>query len=484
MNIKVISRNVGLALLVSALFMFLSMMVSLFDGRDSAFGPLAISFIITFIFGAFPFIFVRQSSAISQQDGYMIIILSWLLSFIFGMLPYVLWGGEFSLVNAWFESVSGYTTTGSTILTDVEALPRSLLFWRSSTHFIGGFGVVVFLLLVIPNASPFRLRLANIELSSLSRLGYRYRSMRIVYIITIVYVGITVLTAICLMIAGMPVFDAVNHAFSIVATGGFSTKNMSLSEYGSMGINMVAVFFMVLSSLHFGLIFTAVASRSLQPLYRNPVVKFFLSSIVVLTLLIMADLLVQGGYRDWGKAAADALFQVVCYMTTTGFGMSDNSRWPLLAGMLLMVSILLGGCSGSTAGGIKADRIYIALKTLSRQIKYSLHPTAVSHIKVGKHSVSDAESSAVMTYIVLYFMILAVGIFCVLLCGVEPVEAFSGFITSMGNAGPGLESISALGTYAAQPAMAKFIYTVGMIFGRLEIYPVIAVAYMMFRRNL
>ena len=483
MNIKVISRNVGLALLVSALFMFLSMMVSLFDGRDSAFGPLAISFIITFIFGAFPFIFVRQSSAISQQDGYMIIILSWLLSFIFGMLPYVLWGGEFSLVNAWFESVSGYTTTGSTILTDVEALPRSLLFWRSSTHFIGGFGVVVFLLLVLPNTSPFRLRLANIELSSLSRLGYRYRSLRIVYIITIVYIGITVLTTICLMIAGMPAFDAVNHAFSIVATGGFSTKNMSIAEFGSMGINMVAVVFMVLSSLHFGLIFTVVASRSLQPLSRNPVVKFFLGSILVLSLLIMADLLIQGGYRDWGKAAMDALFQVVCYMTTTGFGMSDNSQWPALAGMLLLVSILLGGCSGSTAGGIKADRIYIALKTLSRQIKYSLHPTAVSQIKVGKHSVSDTEASAVMTYIVLYCSILVVGIFFVLLCGVKPAEAVSGFITSMGNAGPGLESISALGTYAAQPASAKLIYTAGMIFGRLEIYPVIAVAYMMFRRN-
>lgn len=483
MNVKVISRNVGLALLVSALFMFLSMLVSLADGRDSAFGPLAISFIITFIFGAFPFIFVRQTSAISQQDGFLIMVLSWLLSFIFGMLPYVLWGGEFSLVNAWFESVSGYTTTGSTILTDVEALPRSLLFWRSSTHFIGGFGVVVFLLLVLPNASPFRLRLANIELSSLSRVGYRYRSMRIVYIITAVYVGITLLTMVSLMIAGMNLFDAVNHAFSIVATGGFSTKNLSLAEYGSTAINIVAIVFMVISSLHFGLVFTVVATRSLQPLSSNPVVKFFFGSMLVLTLLIMFDLMLQGGYTDWGKAAGDAVYQVVCYMTTTGFGMSDNSQWPALAGMLLMVAVLLGGCSGSTAGGIKADRIYIAAKTLSRQIKYSLHPAAVSQIKVGKHSVSDAEASSVMTYIVLYCAILLVGIFLVMLCGVKPAEAVSGFIASMGNAGPGLESISALGSYAAQPAAAKFIYTLGMFFGRVEIYPLIAVTYMMFRRN-
>ena len=484
MNVKVISRNVGLALLVSALFMFISMLVSLSDGRDSAFGPLAISFIITFIFGAFPFIFVRQSSAISQQDGFLIMMLSWLLSFIFGMLPYVLWGGEFSLVNAWFESVSGYTTTGSTILTDVEALPRSLLFWRSSTHFIGGFGVVVFLLLVLPDASPFRLRLANIELSSLSRIGYRYRSMRIVYIITAVYLGITVVTTVCLMIAGMSFFDAINHAFSIVATGGFSTKNMSLAEFDSVAINVVSMVFMIISSLHFGLIFTVVASHSFKPLFKTPVVMFFLGSIAVLSVALMLVLMIQGDYHDWGKAALESVYQVVSYMTTTGFGMSDNAAWPALAGMILMFAVLLGGCSGSTAGGIKADRIYIALKALSRQIKYSLHPTAVSHIKVGRHSVSDAEASSVMTYIVLYFMILAAGVFCVLLCGVKPVEAFSGFIASMGNAGPGLESISALGTYAAQPAMAKFIYTVGMIFGRLEIYPVIAVTYMMFRRNL
>lgn len=343
--------------------------------------------------------------------------------------------------------------------------------------------MVVFLLLVLPNASPFRLRLANIELSSLSRVGYRYRSMRIVYIITAVYVGITLLTMVSLMIAGMNFFDAVNHAFSIVATGGFSTKNLSLAEYGSTAINIVAIVFMVISSLHFGLVFTVVATRSLQPLSSNPVVKFFLGSMLVLTLLIMFDLILQGGYTDWGQAAADAMYQVVCYMTTTGFGMSDNSQWPALAGMLLMVAVLLGGCSGSTAGGIKADRIYIAAKTLSRQIKYSLHPTAVSQIKVGKHSVSDAEASSVMTYIVLYCAILLVGIFLVMLCGVKPAEAVSGFIASMGNAGPGLESISALGSYAAQPAAAKFIYTLGMFFGRVEIYPLIAVTYMMFRRN-
>ena len=180
MNVKAISLNVGKALLVSALFMFLSIIVSIIEGYDSAFTPLLISFIITLIVGAFPFIFVRKNEALSLNDGFLTIFLSWMLSFIFGMLPYVLWGGEFTLINAWFESVSGYTTTGATILTDVEALPKSLLFWRSSTHFIGGLGVIVFLLLVMPQASPYRLKLTNMEMSALSKGGYRYNSAKVI----------------------------------------------------------------------------------------------------------------------------------------------------------------------------------------------------------------------------------------------------------------------------------------------------------------
>ena len=163
-NVKAISTNVGKALLVSAFFMFISLLISISEGLDSAFTPLLISLVITLIVGAFPFIFVRNSPTLSLKDGFLTIFLAWVLSFVFGMLPYVLWGGEFTLINAWFESVSGYTTTGSTILNDIEALPKSLLFWRSSTHYIGGLGVVVFLLIVIPSASPYRLKLTNMEL--------------------------------------------------------------------------------------------------------------------------------------------------------------------------------------------------------------------------------------------------------------------------------------------------------------------------------
>ncbi len=203
MNVKVISVNVGKALLVSAFFMLLSLLVSYFNGMDSSFGPLFISFILTFVVGVFPLIFVRGEHRVEHRDGFLIIVLSWLLSFLFGMLPYVLWGGEFTLVNAWWESVAGYTTTGSTILRDIEALPDGLLFWRSSTHFIGGLGVVIFLLLILPDSSPFKFRLTNLELSTFSREGYRLRSGKMVKVILSVYIGIFLTTTVALVIAGL-----------------------------------------------------------------------------------------------------------------------------------------------------------------------------------------------------------------------------------------------------------------------------------------
>lgn len=482
MNVKAVSINVGKALLVSALFMFLSMVVSIIDGRDSAFLPLSISFIVTLTVGAFPFIFVHKQQSLSLNDGFFTIMLSWLLSFLFGMLPYVLWGGEFTIINALFESVSGYTTTGSTILNDVEALPRSLLFWRSSTHFIGGLGVVVFLLLVMPDASPYRLKLTNIELSSLSKEGYKYKSSKKIMIITSVYVILTVVIMFSLWFAGMPFFDAVNHAFSIAATGGFSTKNLSIAYYQSDLINVLVLIFMAVGAMHFGLIYASFAMRSFKPL-NNSVVKYYFGSILVMSLLITVSLIWEGGYDSFGRALMDSSFTVVSYMSTAGFAICDNSQWPWLAGVILMIAAFQCGCSGSTTGGIKVDRVLISLKAVSAEIRRKLHPASVSQVRLGGHQLSDDVVRSVLMYVVVYIIIIFISIFGVLLCGSEVPEAVSGVISSIGSVGPGLSDIGSLDNFSAQPAMAKLIYSFDMFLGRVEIYPVLIAISLIFKRS-
>ena len=434
MNVKAISLNVGKALLVSALFMLLSIGVSLLEGRDAAFTPLLISFIITLLVGAFPFIFVRKTQALSLNDGFLTIVLSWVLSFIFGMLPYVLYGGEFTLINAWFESVSGYTTTGSTILTDVEALPRSLLFWRSSTHFIGGLGVVVFLLLVMPTASPYRLKLTNMEMSTLSKGGYRYNSSKVIRIITGVYLSFAIAIFFSLWAAGMTLFDAVNHAFSIAATGGFSTRNLSIGYYHSDLINVIVIFFMAVCALHFGLIYAVFVTRSLKPM-RNSIVGYFFASIAVASIIVALSLKLQGGYEHWGRAFMDSTFTVVSYMSTAGFAICDNSTWPWVAGVVLLFVSFQCGCSGSTTGGLKVDRVLIAFKSIGNEVRRRIHPNAVSQIRLDGHYLPDSTVHSVMMYIVTYFFLIFVSILVVMGCGAEATEAISGVIASIGSVG-------------------------------------------------
>ena len=481
-NVKAISTNVGKALLISALFMFISLMISIYEGMDSAFTPLLISFIITSIVGSFPFIFVRNTPPLTLKDGFITIILAWLLSFVFGMLPYIMWGGEFSIINAWFESVSGYTTTGSTILNDIEALPRSLLFWRSSTHYIGGLGVVVFLLMVMPSASPYRLKLTNMELSSLSKEGYRYNSSKVVWVITSVYLGLTVVSCLSLWAAGMPFFDAINHAFSIAATGGFSTRNLSIGYFQSDLINLVTMVLMVVSAMHFGLIYAVFATRTLKPM-KNPVVIYYLSSIAVMSLIVTISLLSEGGYTSWGKALLDSSFTVVSYMTTTGFAICDNAVWPVLAGMILILAGIQCGCSGSTTGGLKVDRVLVVFKAFGNEIRRRLHPASVSQVKLGGHYLPDNAVSSVFMYIVIYVVVIFVSILAVMLAGSEPVEAISGVISSVGSVGPGLGDVASLDNYSAQPVMSKFIFTIDMFLGRMEIYPIFIVISLMFNRS-
>ena len=482
MNLKVISRNTGMALLVSSLFMLLSVGISLIDGGDSALAPLLISFALTFTVGIFPFIFVRKTAQITLKDGYMIIFLSWFLSFLFGMLPYVLWGGPFTIANAWFESVSGFTTTGATILEDIESLPRSLLFWRSSTHFIGGLGVVVFLLLIIPSSSPVRLRLTNMELNSLSRDDYRSRANKTVSIFAWVYLAIFALAFFSYWAAGMSPFDAVNHAFSVCATGGFSCRNLSIGSFNSPLISVLTIIFMIAASVHFGLIFMAFMSRSLRPL-RNPVLRFYLLSLAGGSILTAISLKMQGVDATWGSSFLDATFHVVSYTSTSGLAISDNAAWPMLPCFILVIGSLVCGCAGSTTGGLKSDRVIVLFKAIRMQIVKTLYPSSVFEVRFGKRMLRDEEVYPQILYIALFLLMIGLSSIICVIIGDPNQHALLGSIASLTNVGPSLGTIGSFGNYNAEPDALKFIFSFDMFLGRVEIYPVLAVFAGIFRKG-
>ncbi|MBO4768028.1 MAG: TrkH family potassium uptake protein, partial [Bacteroidales bacterium] len=326
MNLGIISRYVGIALICNAAFMLLSAAVSAIYGFDSAFSPLLLSSLITFLFGIFPLIFVRGGKDINIREGLAILIAAWLLSCIFGMLPYILWGGEFSVVNAWFESSSGITTSGATILNDIESLPHGLLFWRSSTHYIGGLGVVVFMMMILPSFGSVRFRMSKMEVMDISKDNYHYVTDKFIRVVVTVYLGLTAAAILALTLAGMPFFDAVNHAFSVCATGGFSTKNASIAAYNSVTIEIILMVFMILASLHFGLIYASFASRSFK-VFQNPVTKFYLATILVMSVAVGLNLLFGGVVKGFGNSMRLSFFEVISTISTTGFAITDTNPW-------------------------------------------------------------------------------------------------------------------------------------------------------------
>ena len=306
--------------------------------------------------------------------------------------------------------------------------------------------------------------------------------MKTVNIIAFVYVGLAALQTVCLMLAGMSFFDAVNHSFSTVATGGFSTRGESIAYYDSAAINIIIIVFMTLASIHFGLIFGIVVTRSFTP-FTTPVVKFYLGTLAVLSVMVTLSLKFSGTVEQWGQAAMDATFQVTSFLTTTGFGTADNVQWPVFANVLLLYAAFQCGCSGSTTGGVKSDRVLITVRAIGQQIRKRLHPSSISQVRVGNHLLREDAVMPAILYIVLYIFVLLISFLLVLLCGVEVSEAFSGVLASIGNVGPGLDSIGTMGNYSAQPLVAKLIYSLDMFLGRVEIYPAIVVFSLLFRRD-
>ena len=458
-----------MVLLFESAFMLLSAIISYANGIDGGFAPLLLSFLFTALLGSFPLIFVGKSQRLSSKESYAIVIGAWLTSCIVGTFPYLLWGGEFSIVNAWFESVSGFTATGASILNNIEALPKGLLFWRSVTVWVGGAGVVMFALLILPSLGTNKMALSSVELSSLAKDNYRYRTQMVVRILLAVYIGLTIVTTLLLKVAGMRWFDAVNHAMSACATGGFSTKNASIGFYDSPLIEWILIVVMFISSLHFGLIYSTFARKS-NNIFRSEVVRVYVLIIAVATLAVGGWLYFSGIYDSILTSLRQSVFQVVSIITTTGFATANTNLWAPFAIVILIILSIVCGCAGSTSGGIKVDRILLYGKVLKARLRAQQHPNAVIRVRLDGILQEDRHLNAVTLFLTTYFVLILVATLTSTLFGLDLLTAFSSSVAFIGNVGPGFGEVGSYDNYAAMPMLLKVQGTILMLMGRLEIF--------------
>ena len=473
MRYSVVIRYIGMVLLVLAAFMLVSAGISYVSGVDSAYTPLIMSSLLTLLIGCFPLIFVPRSDHISQKEGYCIVVGAWIVSSIVGMFPYLMWGGEFTPINAWFESDSGFTTTGASILNNIEALPRGLLFWRMVTSWVGGIGVVMFALVILPSIGKSKMMLSHFELSSLAKDNFNlYRTPTVVRIILSVYVGLTIVSTLVLKLCGMTWFDSVCHAMSACSTCGFSTKNLSIGWFNSATIEMVLVVIMLISGIHFGLIF-ATLTRKRNNIFRSETTRTYFSVIAVAALLIGISLWAADIYPSLWTSLRNALFHTVSLITTTGFATTDCNTWTSVAILILMFCSFVCACAGSTSGGLKMDRLLVAVKMLRNRLRSQQHPNAIFRTKVDGIPQDKEMLNGVMVYIVAYMLLILIGAFTNTLLGADLMTGFSASIACVSNVGPGFGEVGTMDNYSFLPALMKFNLTALMLFGRLEIFGLI-----------
>jgi len=452
------------------------------DGFDSSFSPLLLSAILTMTVGIFPLIFVRRHKDINTREGLAILLIAWFMCCIFSMLPFVLWGGEFSLVNAWFESASGITTTGATVLQDIEALPKGLLFWRSSTHYIGGLGVVVFIMMILPSFGTVRYKMSKMDVDDISKNHYKYKSNKFIHVVVSVYLGITVCSLTALLLAGMPFFDAVNHALSVTATGGFSIKNTSIAAYDSPLVEWILIFFMIVASLHFGLIYASFATRSFK-VFKNPITKFYLGTILGVSLLVTANLVTSGTIPNVGEALRHSFFTVVSTISTTGFGSTDTNVWPVFSIILLLYVGIQCGCSGSTTSGLRSDRVYLTLKAAWAQVIKMAYPTAVVQVKSEGQAIDREMLSSVSLYVLLYLILTLIMAVVYAAFGLDLMTSVSASVSMMSNVGPCFGTFgSSMSSFSTAPELVKVLMGFQMIIGRLGIYSILLV-FVLYRKR-
>ena len=416
----------------------------------------------------------RRKCAMSRNEGYIVVALSWVFFSVFGMVPY-LWGGFIpNITDAFFETMSGFTTTGATIVDNIESMPHGILFWRSLTQWIGGLGIVCFTIVLLPGfgASSQMLYLSEATGVTHNKLYPKTRVMA--RYIFMVYILLTAIESALLMAGGMGLFDALCHSMTTTATGGFSTKQESIAYWHSPYMEYVVSIFMLLSAINFSLYIVAFKSKWKKP--REFVeLKWFACSVGLLTLIISAVLFLNNGYSA-EEAFRKSLFQVATCHTSCGFATDDYNLWPPFTWMLLIFAMLSGGCTGSTSGGVKNLRLIIIANCIRNQFRQILHPRAVLPVKVGG-LFDNKLLTTVLVFFAAYLSVAFIGWTLLMAFGVGFTEAMSTVISSMGNVGPGLGSFGPAFSWAALPDAAKWILSSLMLIGRLEIFGFLLIFY-------
>ena len=471
MNVKSVIKVLGFLLLVTAGCLLLPTIISIIYGENDWPYFLA-SAGIGVLLGGGTLLYLRDAPDLRVREGFAVVSFGWLCVGLLGALPFWLSGQIPSFTDAVFESISGFTTTGASILTDIESRSHGTLFWRALTHWLGGMGIVLLALAILPLLGVGGMQLFRAEVPGpvAERLTPRIRETA--KLLWMVYGLLTLLETVALLLAGMNLFDAVCHSFATMATGGFSNHNSSVGGYGSPGVEWIIIVFMFLAGANFSLHYLALTGK-IRIYFYDEEFRFYGALILVCTALIGATLLAIQFYPSFGTTVRHTLFQVVSILTTTGFGTADYLLWPPVAHALLLFLMSVGGCAGSTGGGIKVMRVLILLKHAKLELKKMLHPRGVFTLWFNNRPLSSGLQTNVLGFFLLFMTVYLLGVLILTLGGRDIVTSVGATAATLGNIGPGLGLVGPASNYAALLGWEKWLLILLMLIGRLEIFTVL-----------
>ncbi|MFO7705271.1 MAG: TrkH family potassium uptake protein [Halopseudomonas sp.] len=482
MQFTQIQRILGILLMLFSTSMLPAVAVGFFYGEQAR-EAFMVAFLITMVAGYFIWFPARHArNELRTRDGYLIVVLFWLVLGLFGAVPlYLLEMPDLSVADSVFESFSGLTTTGATVITGLDTLPRTLLYYRQQLQWFGGMGIIVLAVAILPMLGVGGMQLYRAEMPGpIKESKLTPRIAETAKVLWFIYAGLTVACALAYWAAGMELFDAIGHSFSTVAIGGFSTHDASIGYYNSPLIELICILFMLISGINFALHFLAWRFRSLKSYWQDPECRaYFL--IIGSLFLVCCAILIHFQYYDVWTSIRYAAFQTVSIATTTGFGVTDFSAWPTVLPFLLLYASFVGACAGSTGGGMKVIRVLLLYKQGSRETKKLLHPHGVFPVKLGNKAVPDRVVEAVWGFCAVYVFAFAVLFLLLLGTGLDFVTAFSALTASINNLGPGLGEVSA--HYGDLSSPVKWILSFAMLLGRLEVFTLLVLFTPMFWRR-